>query len=650
MPGKRKLRFRSETRQILDLVINSLYTHPDVFLRELVSNASDALDRLRFEALRDTGLLEEGMELRIRLSVDRESRTLTVSDNGIGMTADEMARNLGTIAGSGSRSFLAMLESERGVDADSAVDLIGRFGVGFYSSFMVADEVAVFSRSALERSSGASEWRSRGGETFTISGSGSPSSPGTDVVLHVREGMDEYLDEARLRELVRKYSDYVAYPIVMSRQGDEDQAPLNSMKPLWRRPPDEVSEGELNDFYRHLAGDLEPPLTTISYRAEGATEFNALLFVPSSRPLRMLFPDYRGGMNLYARGILIGEGYEGLLPGYLRFVSGVVECDDLPLNVSRETVQRSGALRLLNRNLTRKVIERLAEVMETSRSRYEEFFESFGDLIKEGIYADPERRGQLADLLLVEASGAEGKPVGLREHAEGLSESDRKDGRLYYLSGMPMDELRRSPHLERLTGEGRQVLLFPGPLDDLVLQVMGSYRGLELVSASRGELDLEPEGDDEAERKLEQASSRCSGLFEYMRDALEGRVKEVRLSRRLTRSPFVLVSDHDDPGPTVRGILNAMKKKGESPLEFERTLEMNPDHPLLETLLALYETDRSGGRLRDYVALVYDLALVADGSRPHDATRMIDRVSELMASEPGVGQDRAPGPLSDRST
>lgn len=612
----RKLKFRAETRKVLDIVINSLYSHPDIFLRELVSNASDALDRLRFRMLTDPEL-DRDRELRIDVVPDREAGSLTVRDNGIGMTGDEMAGELGTIAGSGTRGFLEKLSS----DGDStAPELIGQFGVGFYSAFMVADRVEVLSRPAGSGRQGH-RWSSTGHDTFTVKEE-EEVPEGTSVILHLKEGMDEYLDGWRLRELVRKYSDFIAYPVyVMTEEGgDREKEPVNSQKPIWTRPEEEVTDEEYAEFYRHLSYDPGEPLSRMVFHAEGTTEFYSLLYIPSSRTIEMLMPDYRTGVRLFIRKVLIEEEADELLPRYLRFVKGVVESSDLPLNISRETLQENRTVRVIRKALTGRVIGRLEEMMEQEGDKYGKFFDSFGDLLKEGVYSDEQNRERLSDLLLVRTSGNGGSMIGLREFVHGLPEGI---DRIYYLTGEDWRELANSPYLE--SAGGREVLLFDSPVDEFMLQVLGEYRGKKLVSLSSEVSEEELTEAEKAEKK--HAEETFAGLLEYVKDQLGERVAAVRFSPRLRENPCIIVSDRGDPGEMMRRVMRSLNQEMPEP---RRILELNPGHPVIARLQELFDGDRSGQRLKDCVRILYDLGTVTAGGRPEDPAEFARMVAGLL--------------------
>ncbi|MBD3369077.1 molecular chaperone HtpG [Candidatus Fermentibacteria bacterium] len=616
----RKLKFKAETKKILDIVINSLYSHHDIFLRELISNASDALDKLRFESLTDPDILDDDYEPRIEIIPDQEAKTLTVRDNGTGMTEEEMATELGTIASSGSRSFLEMLKEGKSKDVPK---LIGQFGVGFYSSFMVADEVEVLSRKAGSDEPGH-KWVSKGEETFTLREA--PDLPfGTSVILHLEEDMLDYLQEHRIRTLVSRYSDFIAYPIVLAVPGSDERPVLNSQKPIWTRPEEELTEGDYKEFYSHLAYDTEQPLGRIVFHGEGVTEFYALLFIPRSRQPQLMLPDYKCGVSLYVKRVMIKEEAEELLPRYLRFVRGVVESSDLPLNISRELLQSNATVRTIHKALTRKVIDYLAQMREDRPDDYARFFDQFGDLIKEGIYSDYERQDELADLLLVYTSESPEELKSLKELVEGLPEDQET---IPYVTGADRRELAGSPYLEAARKKGREALLFDSPMDEIMLQGMSEYGEKKLVSLAK-----EPEEEkltEEQQKHRELAEEAFGGLLEFLKDQLGDKVSDVRFTSRLHDSPCMLVSTRDDPGEAMKTILKAMKEKVP---EFPKILELNPEHPLIGRLQEFYEEDRSSEKMKRYVNLLYNVAVVMAGGRPEDPARFGKAVAELMAEE-----------------
>ncbi len=619
MPGhSRKLKFKAETKKVLDIVINSLYSHPDIFLRELISNSSDALDKLRFEILTSPEL-DSDRELRIEILPDQKEGTLIVRDNGIGMTEDEMARELGTIASSGTRGFL---ENLAGSEAGKTPELIGQFGVGFYSTFMVADKVEVCSRRAGSNAPGH-RWISSGHDTFTISEE-DDLPDGTSVILHLKTDMEEYLKSYRLKELVRKYSDFISYPVYVESDddSDSDKEPVNTQKPIWTRPEDEVSDEEYNEFYRHLSFDPQEPLSKLVFHAEGTTEFYSLLFIPSSRTMEMLMPDYKTGIRLFIKKVMIEEEADELLPRYLRFVKGVVESSDLPLNISRETLQNDRTVRVIKKALTGKVLGWLGEILSDDIGKYRKFFTNFGDLIKEGIYSDMQHRDDLADLLLVWTSRSGDEQKSLKELVDELPEGT---DRLYYITGTDRKELASSPYLESVGKSGEEVLLFDSPVDEFMLQSLDEYRGMKLVSLLK-EVDEDDLSEAEkAEKKT--AEEAFAGLLEYMKDQLGDRIESVRFSPRLKESPCIIVSDRNDPGDMLRQMMRSMNQ--ELP-DAKKILELNPVHPIIETLQELYDKDRSGDKLKDYVQILFDLGTVIAGARPENPAEFGRRITSLL--------------------
>jgi molecular chaperone HtpG len=593
MTKESKLKFKAETRRVLDIVINSLYSHREIFLRELISNGSDALDRLRFQALTREELLPGDHEPGIHVVPDDNTRTLTVTDNGIGMNRDDLTDNLGTIASSGTLKFAAEVAT-----AENAPELIGKFGVGFYSAFMVADRVTVKTRRAGDETGW--KWESDGGETYTIAEE-KDVPVGTSVILHLKDDYKEYLDAWRLRSLVSDYSDFVSHPVILhTKDGKEDR--VNTGTPIWLRGEEEVEEEEYQRFYTHLTHDDGKPLARIVFRGEGITEFRALLFIPSEKPFEMLMPDNRPGVSLYVRRVMIQKEADSLLPPYLRFVRGIVEAEGLSLNISRETVQHDRELERINRSLTKKIMARLAEIMEEEPEAYGKFFANMGDFIREGICTHAERRTELAELMLVATTGAEA-PEPFKKVAERLPEKKP----LPYIAGTDMHELRRSPLLESREGE---VLLLDSPLDPLVMESLREFKGRALLNlATEGaEKELTPE---DREKRAE-AEKKYNELVTRFREILGDRVAAVRFSPKLTATPCILVSGADDPGETYRMMMRAMKH--DVP-EVKRILEINPSHPMTVSLDAKM---RTGEDITEQVEMVLELARVISGLRPED--------------------------------
>jgi molecular chaperone HtpG len=620
----RKLKFKTETKKILDIVINSLYSHPDIFLRELISNSSDALDKLRFMMLTSPELASD-RELRIDIIPDKDARTLTVRDNGTGMTDDEMATELGTIAHSGSRGFIEAMDMS---DGEKTPELIGQFGVGFYSAFMVADKVEVLSRKSGSDEPGQ-RWSSTGHDTFSIKQEDNIPE-GTSIILHLKEDMSEYLDGYRLRELVRKYSDFISYPVYIEtgeeeekEEEEESKKPVNTQKPIWTRSEEEVKDEEYNEFYSHLSFDIQKPLSRLVFHAEGTTEFYSLLFLPSTRTMEMLMPDYKTGIRLYVKKVMIKEEADELLPRYLRFIKGVVESGDLPLNISRETLQENRTVRIIRKALTAKVLSWFSDMLENDPEQYEKFFMNFGDLLKEGIYSDVQQREKLADLLMVWTSRSGDERKSLRKLVEDLPEDT---DRIFYITGSDRKELASSPYLESVGKADVEVLLFDSPVDEFMLQSLGEYKGKKLISLLK-EVDIEDlTKAEKAEKK--NAEETYAGLLEYIKDQLGDRVEAVRFSPRLKDSPCILVSDRNDPGEMFRQMMKTMNQ--EIP-EAKKILELNPVHPVISMLQELYDKERSGDRLKNYVNILFDLGQIMAGGRPGDPVAFGKRITDLLS-------------------
>jgi molecular chaperone HtpG len=603
--------FQAEVQQLLDLVIHSLYTHQEIFLRELVSNASDALDKLRFEALTEPALLPEGEELAVALELDAEQGTLSVLDNGIGMDRDDLVRCLGTIASSGTRRFLAELK-ERGEDATP--ELIGQFGVGFYASFMVADEVVVETRKAGDEAGW--RWRSRADGSYTIE-EVAGLARGTRVELHLKDDgpKDEYLHEHKLRELVRRYSDFVEYPIKLG----EDV--LNSMKPIWTRPKSEISAEEHVEFYRHLTHDFQEPLETIHFKAEGTLEYTALLYIPKTRPFDLFSErQHRSRLSLYVRRVQISEECEDLLPPWLRFVRGVVEASDLPLNVSREVMQSNPHVRAIRKRLVKKVTSTLEGMLEKDRETYEGFWESFGSVIKEGICAGENEEGRLGRLCLFRSTAGDAW-TSLAEYVE---RAPAEQEEIYYVTGGTQADLASSPHLEAFKRRGFEVLFLTEPVDEWLIDALSEFDGRPLKSVHAADASLASE---EETKSLEEQRERYAPLFERLAEHLGEEVEEVRLTARLAESPGVLVSQAGAPRPHMERMMRELHGGGPPSA---RILELNAAHPVVERLEAMYAADAEDPKLLDFADLLYGQVLLAEGKTPPDPARFARLLAEVM--------------------
>ncbi|HEX6751360.1 MAG TPA: molecular chaperone HtpG [Longimicrobium sp.] len=633
--------FQAEVQRLLDLVVHSLYTDKEIFLRELVSNASDAIDRLRFEALTRPELLPDGHEPKIRLVPDKENRTLTIEDDGIGMTRDEVVQNIGTIARSGTREALEQLKDRAG---EGAGQLIGQFGVGFYSSFMVADRVDLVTRKA--GTDEAVRWTSSGGGTFTVTDA-ERDRPGTTITLHLKpvdseNGIEDYTDRWVLSRIIRQHADFITYPILLPPEKPEEvpegetpepERPVNSMKPIWARPPAEVTKEEYADFYRQISHDWSEPLETIHTRGEGLVEYQAVLFVPSRGAVELYYPGFKPNLRLYVKRMLVRENSEELLPRWLRWVRGAVDSPDLPLNVSREMLQSDRHVRQIRRTLTKKVLGTLEQMLNADRPKYESFWRELGRAVKEGVDSDYENRDALLNLLLFGSSREAEALTTLKEYVGRMPEGQNE---IWYLTGASREQIENSPALEAFRDRGWEVLYLTDPVDELVVQSVTEFEGKRLRSAGKGAVEL-----DEAEKKT-QADERKKE-FEPFLGALQKRletwVKEVRLSGRLTKSPAVLVVAEHDYSPQLERFLAAGRGDG---FRQRRILELNATHPLVQGLRRRFDANPGDPVVGDYAELLLSWSLLAEGSEPHDAVRFTQLVAGLMET----GLDAAPSPAS----
>ena len=626
--------FQAETQKLLGLMIHSLYSNKEVFLRELISNASDALDRRRFEGLRTPALQTEG-EPVIELVADRPARTLTLSDNGIGMTREELIEQLGTIARSGTLDFLKRANE----GGESAPDLIGQFGVGFYASFMVADEVEVVSRKAGEDT--ATRWISKGAGEYGLE-EASRDTAGTTIRLHLKAvdgeaGIADYCDEWVLRQVVRKYSDFVAYPIrltIVESDGGELptrrslDAPLNSMKAIWTRPESEVAADDYNEFYKHVTRDPLAPSLRVSTKLEGTFEARALLFVPALAPYDLYHRErLHNGVQLYVRRVFIMDECRELLPDWLRFVRGVVDAEDLSLNVSREMLQQDRQIHAIRKHLVKKVVERLKKLAQDDREEYEKFWVQFGPVVKEGLLDFSEDRERIFDLVLAPSSVHDTKLVSLSEYVERMP---AHQDAIYYIAGPKLDVLRRSPHLEAFKEKDVEVLFLVDPVDEVwVGQGPVQYKEKPWKSIGHGEVELG--SDDEKEKKkeeLEQREADLSGLLSALRSAIQEDVKEIRLSSRLKASAACLVLEEGDLSPALEAML---RQAGQTIPEQKPILELNPAHAVIERLSQRFAKDPADPRIADSARLLFGQAVLAEGGQLEDPSGFAELVNKLMA-------------------
>ena len=635
--------FQTEVRKLLDLMIHSLYSNKEIFLRELISNASDAADKLRFEALSDDALYEGDGELKVRVSFDRDARTITVRDNGVGMTREEIVANLGTIARSGTRRFFESLTGDSAKDAQ----LIGQFGVGFYSCFIVSDRVTVTSRRGGRPASEGVRWESGGEGEFTVE-TVEVEARGTEVVLHLREDEDEFLDRYRLRSIVRKYSDHVSTPIQMPGEGkagdkdDEgrDEETINAATALWTRSRSELGDDDYKGFYKHVSHDFEDPLAWVHSRVEGTLEYNVLLFIPARAPFDSWDRNVRRGVKLYVRRVFIMDDAEHLMPAYLRFVRGVIDSADLPLNVSREILQENRQIRSIRAGSVKRVLDMLGGLAKDEPDKYATFWEQFGRVLKEGVVEDDKNREQIAKLLRFASThdADDTQTVSLDDYVGRMKEGQKG---IYYVTSDGYRTARNSPHLEVFDKHGLEVLLLADPVDEWLVMHLTEYGDRPLVSVMKGELDLgDVAGEDDASE--DEADGGGDGdhapVLEKFREALGERVKDVRATRRLSTSPACLVSEEYEMSRHLERILGAAGQKidGAKPI-----LEVNPDHPMVSRLAAEADPDRC----KDWASLIFDQALLSEGGRLEDPATFVRRMNELIVT---LAQGGAPGPERGR--
>lgn len=621
--------FQAEINQLLNLVINSLYSHKEIFLRELISNASDALDKLRFRTITEPELLGDEPTLEIRIIPDSERGTVTIEDTGIGMTHDELVKNLGTIAHSGSREFLEQL-TQRG---QKDVNLIGQFGVGFYSAYLVADRVEVVSRAA-GKDSKAWKWTSEAKGTFVVEPA-EHTARGTSVTLHLKADQKEFLDEWRLRSLITQYSDYVGHPIQLQVKKPSDVIDpqtgqkgtttafetVNKASALWQRPKSEITEEQYQEFYKHLTHDFEPPLTWTHFRTDGNQQFTGLLFLPKRRPFDMDGTAKRRGVRLFVKRVFIMDDCEELLPPWLRFVRGVVDSDDLPLNVSRELLQDSAVVRAIRKHVVKKTLDLLEKLAKDKPEDYTAFWKNFGSILKEGLTGDSENKEKLGGLVRYESSREEG----LTSLADYVSRMKEGQQAIYYVFGESRKALEGSPHMEALRKRGYEVLYLTDPVDEWAAQGLHEFNGKPLVSALQADLKLQESPEEKKEK--EQRAEGLKSLTDRMKEVLKDAVREVRVSDRLTDSPACLVLPE---GGSPAFLERLLREHGRSMPRAQRILEVNPAHPVIEHLRKLHEKDAKSEQVTEWVELLHDQALLTEGSALEDPNRFAKRMTALL--------------------
>jgi molecular chaperone HtpG len=629
---KETLGFQAEVKQLLHLMIHSLYGNKEIFLRELISNASDAADKLRFEALSNNALYGSDADLKVRITLDKQARTLTVSDNGIGMSRDEIIHNIGTIAKSGTREFFNALTGDQAKDAR----LIGQFGVGFYSSFIVADRVTLLTRRAGLAAGDAVRWESDGAGEFTVEPA-EKAGRGTDVVLHLREGEDELLSDWKLKEIIHKYSDHIAIPIVMKKvkwdkekslevATDEDET-VNQASALWARPKAEISEQQYWEFYKHVAHDPEAPLAYTHNRVEGRQEYVQLLYIPGRAPFDLWDRQHRRGLKLYVRRVFIMDDAEQLLPAYLRFVRGVIDSNDLPLNISREILQESRDIEAIRAGSAKRVLSLLEDLADNQKDKYATFWKEFGRVLKEGVGEDLANRERIAKLLRFSSTHAdeEEETVSLADYISRMKEGQDK---IYYVTAETFLAAKNSPHIEIFRKRSIEVLLLWDRVDEWLVANLPEHEGRQLASVAKGELDLSKFQTEEEKKEEHKVAGEHRALVAKLKDALGDRVKDVRVSSRLTQSPSCLVADEHDMGGNLARILKAAGQK--APLA-RPILEINPGHPVVKRL------EEEKQRFADWGHLLFDQALLAEGGQLEDPAGFVRRMNELMLEMAGEG-------------
>lgn len=622
--------FKAESKRLLDMMINSIYTHKEIFLREIISNASDAIDKLYFKSLTDTSVGMKKSDFAINIAIDKENRTLTVSDNGIGMTEEDLENNLGTIANSGSFAF------KKDNDLGDDVDIIGQFGVGFYSTFMVAKEVTVVTKAF--GSDQAYKWTSDGVEGYTIEECDKPDGVGTTITLKLKDDTDDekystYLDQYQIQSLVKKYSDYIRFPIRMevehTHYNEEGKEPevhkaietLNSMTPIWKKNKSELKDEDYNNFYMEKLGDYEPPVAHIHSKNEGVATYDALLYIPARAPFDYYSKDYEKGLQLYSSGVMIMEKCADLLPDWFSFVKGVVDSEDLSLNISRELLQQDRQLKIIAKNLEKSIKNELAKLLKNDREKYEKFYSVFGLQFKFGIYQSYGAANETLKDLLMFPSSFDGKNVTLKEYVSRMKE-DQKE--IYYACGETKERIEMLPQLEKIKDKGYEILYFTQDVDEFAIKVMINYDGKPFKSISDADLDLDTEEEKEEAKKLDEENK---DMFTFMQEAIADKVKTVRLSKKLKTHPVCLSSDGSIT-IEMEKVLNAMPQNDGNKVKAEKALEINPNHPIFEKLKDLYANDKD--KLKDYAKLLYDQALLIEGMSIDNPVEFANLVCELM--------------------
>ena len=617
--AKETLGFQAEVKQLLKLMIHSLYSNKEIFLRELISNASDACDKLRFEALSDAALYEGDAELKIQVRYDKAARTLTISDNGIGMSRNEVVENIGTIARSGTREFLERMTGDQSKDAN----LIGQFGVGFYSSFIVADKVSLLTRRAGLGHEHGVLWESAGEGEYSLE-TVDKATHGTEVTLHLREGEDDFLSDWRLQAIIRKYSDHITLPIMMQLDGKDSPEAINQANALWARPKSDITPEQYTEFYKHVAHDFEPPLAHVHSKVEGKQEYTLLLYVPAHAPFDLWDRQQAHGIKLYVRRVFIMEDVEKLMPHYLRFVRGVIDSNDLPLNVSREILQHSRDIDSIRAGATKKVLSMLEELAENDKEKYATCWKEFGRVLKEGVGEDFANKERIAKLLrfATTQNDSEAEQTSLSDYLARMKDGQDK---IYYVTAESFAAAKNSPHLEIFRKKGVEVLLLHDRVDEWLVSNLPEFEGKALQSVAKGELDLGALEDAEEKQAREQEDNTFKDFVQQMKTALGEQVKEVRISHRLTDSPACLVVDAQEMGMNLERMLKAA---GQAVPITKPILEVNTQHPLV----TLLKSENDNARFGDFSQILFDQALLAEGGQLDDPAGFVKRLNALMLS------------------
>lgn len=642
--AQESMEFQTEAKQMLHLVIHSLYSHKEIFLRELISNASDALDKLRFESLTNSDLIEKDEELKISLKLNKTAKTITISDNGIGMTKDEIINNVGTIARSGSKAFLNKLSGDQKADSN----LIGQFGVGFYSVFMVASKVTLLTKRAGSDES-AHEWESNGENNYTLK-EAVKETQGTEITIYLKGDEGTFAEDWQIRSLVKKYSDYIAFPIYLPKTVEEDKKKdkneivipelevINESKPLWKRSPSEITDEQYSEFYKTGCGGFEEPLYTIHNRAEGVMEYSNLLFIPLKvSPFEMYNNERKHGVKLYVKRIFIMEDCKDLLPEYLRFIKGVVDSEDLPLNVSRETLQDNPLIKKIQKAIVGRILNRFKDIAENEPEKYKQFWKEFGPVVKEGLHSDFENKEKLLEVARFQSSNGDSEDdiTSLKQYVERMRDG-QKD--IYYISGENRSIVEKSPHLEIFKEKGIEVLYLVDPIDEFVIPGLYNFDGKQLKSVAKGDLDLGDLGKEEKKEK-KKVESKFKKLAERCKNILANDVKDVRITTRLKESPCCLVADEADMGANMEKIMKAM---GQAVPGSKKILEINGNHPIFLNLETIYKSDPKNEKLDNWVKLLYDQAIIAEGQIVKDPVAYLNRVNALLVTvSEGVAKENS---------